>query len=173
MLKKILIIGLSLGAVTMLLAEPNVPRKDFEAKLKKMAGEQGLFYKGKENFPKDYFLVPNNLPFLAGLSLHHPKSSSLGLSKEQIQSIKMIKKRVIPTVIKRSKDIKLLELKLAQNIAIDENSAKSQYEIVDAIGKLRIDLTKAHLQCINDVRAVLTKEQYKKLLSYSAKSGGK
>ena len=107
MLKKILIIGLSLGAVTMLLAEPNVPRKDFEAKLKKMAGEQGLFYKGKENFPKDYFLVPNNLPFLAGLSLHHPKSSSLGLSKEQIQSIKMIKKRVIPTVIKRSKDIKI------------------------------------------------------------------
>ncbi len=169
MFKKLLIIGLSLGVTTSLMAEPNVPRGDFGAKLKKMAGEQGQFYVGKENFPKDYFLVPNNLPFLAGLSLHHPKSSNLNLSDKQIKDIQAIKKRVVPPVIKVSKDIKILELKLAQNIAIDTNTAKSQYEIVDAIGKLRIDLTKAHLQCINDVRAILTKEQYKKLLKYATK----
>jgi hypothetical protein len=173
MLKKILTIGLSLGVATSLMAEPNVPRGDFGAKLKKMAGEQGQFYKGKENFPKDYFLVPNNLPFLAGLSLHHPMSSNLNLTQKQIDQIQAIKKVTVPPVVKASKDIKMLELKLAQNIAIDTNSAKSQYELVDAIGKIRIDLTKAHLQCINDVRAVLTKKQYQELLKYATSSKGK
>ncbi len=171
--KKIVAVGLSLGVATLLMAEPNVPRGDFGAKLAKMAGEQGQFYKGKENFPKDYFLVPNNLPFLAGLSLHHPQSSNLGLSQKQIKAIQKIKKETVPYVIKASKDIKILELKLADNIAIDTNTAKSQYEIVDAISKLRTDLTKAHLQCINNVRAVLTAQQYKELLKYATKLGAK
>ena len=67
----------------------------------------------------------------------------------------------------KSKRYKMLELQLAKNIAIDSNTPKSQYEIVDAISKLRTELTKAHLECINNVRAVLTKEQYKKLLVYA------
>jgi len=173
MTNKIIAIGLSISTATILMAEPNIPRGDFGAKLEKVAGEQGQFYKGKENFPKDYFLVPDNLPFLAGLSLHHPESSNLNLSDKQIKAIQEIKKRTVLPVIKASKDIKILELKLAQNIGIDTNTAKSQYEIVDAIGKLRIDLTKAHLQCINDVRAVLTGEQYKELLKYATKLGYK
>jgi len=163
-----IILGFSLVVSTALMSEANIPIGDFSAKLSKMAGEQGQFYVGKEDFPKDYFLVPNNLPFLAGLSLHHPMSSTLNLSDEQIKAIQEIKKRTIPPVVKSSQDIKRLELKLAQNIAIDTNTAESQYEIVDAIGKLRIALTKAHLQCINDVRAVLTAEQYTKLLAYGA-----
>ncbi len=80
-----------------------------------------------------------------------------------------IKKRTVPPVIKASQDVKMLELKLAQNIAIDSNTAKSQFELVDAISKIRTELTKAHLQCINDVRAVLTKDQYQKMLKYATK----
>ena len=168
MIKKLLVAGLGVVISSgLLFAEPVIPRGDFSAKLAKAAGKPGQFIRIKEEFPKDYFLVPNNLPFLAGLSLHHPMSSSLGLSKEQIKAILDIKKRTVPPVVKTSQEIKKLELKLAQNIAIDTNSAKSQYEIVEAIGKKRIELTKAHLQCINDVRAVLTKEQYKKLLKYA------
>lgn len=170
MIKKIVAVGLGLAvSSTLVFADSVVPRGDFGAKLAKAAGKQGQFYKGKENFPKDYFLVQNNLPFLAGLSLHHPMSSSLGLTEEQIGAIVAIKKRTVPPVIKAAQDVKMLELKLAQNIAIDTNTAKSQYEIVDAISKIRTDLTKAHLQCINDVRAVLTKEQYQKLLKYATK----
>lgn len=170
MIKKLLTIGLGLGvASSLVFATPVIPRGDFGAKLAKAAGVSGQFIKTKENFPKDYFLVNNNLPFLAGLTLHHPKSSSLGLSKKQIKAIQEIKKRTVPPVIKASQDVKMLELKLAQNIAIDTNSAKSQYELVDAISKIRTDLTKAHLQCINDVRAVLTKKQYKKMLKYATK----
>jgi Spy/CpxP family protein refolding chaperone len=167
MFKKILTIGLSVGVATSLMAEPNVQMGAMKAKLKKMAGKPGIFLQGKENFPKDYFLVSKNLPFLAGLTLGHPKSSSLGLSKEQIAKIQKIASVTVPKVVKASKDIKMLELTLADNIAIKSNTAKSQYEIVDAISKLRTDLTKAHLKCINEVRAVLTKEQYKKLLKYA------
>ena len=167
MLKKILTLGLSVGVATSLMAEPNVQMGAMQAKLKKMAGKPGIFLQGKENFPKDYFLVSKNLPFLAGLTLGHPQSSSLGLSKEQIQKIQKIAKVTVPKVVKMAKDIKMLELQLAQNIAIDSNTAKSQYKIVDAISKLRTDLTKAHLKCINEVRAVLTKEQYQKLLKYA------
>ena len=167
MFKKILTIGLSIGVATSLMAAPNVQMGAMKAKLKKMAGKPGIFLQGKENFPKDYFLVSKNLPFLAGLTLGHPQSSSLGLSKKQIQTIQKIAKVTVPKVVKVAKDIKMLELQLAQNIAIDSNTAKSQYEIVDAISKLRTDLTKAHLKCINEVRAVLTKEQYQKLLKYA------
>jgi len=167
MLKIMLSVGLSLSLSSSLMAKPNVPRGNFETKLAKIAGEPSIFLQGKEKFPKDYFLVHKNLPFLAGLTLHHPQSSTLQLSKEQIVKIQKIKSITVPKVIKMSKDIKLLELTLGENIAIKTNTAKSQYQIIDAISKLRTDLTKAHLQCINDVRAVLTKEQYKKLLKYA------
>jgi len=167
MFKKFMIYSVAFGVATTLIAAPVIPRDNFEKKLKNNAGESGKFIHKKESFPKDYFLVNNNLPFLAGLSLHHPKSSSLALTQKQIDAIKQIKKNTVPTVIKQSKEIKKLELQLAQNIAVDSNSAKSQYTLVDKIGKLRVELTKAHLQCINEVRAVLSKEQYQKLLKYA------
>ena len=173
MLKKVISLSLGMVLANALYAQPVVPKGDFAKKLKKAAGEQGKFYRGKEEFPKDYFLVHQNLPFLAGLSLHHPKSSTLGLSKEQIKEIQKIKKNTVPAVLKKSKEIKTLELELAQNIAIDSNSAKSQEDIVNKISKLRTELTKAHLVCINEVRSILTKEQYKKLLNYATKMGAK
>ena len=173
MFKKIILAGLSVGVASSLMAKPNVPMGNFKAKLAAVAGAPGMFVTGKEIFPKDYFLIPKNLPFLAGLTLHHPQSSTLGLSKKQIEAIQKIAKATVPKVLKKAKDIKMLELKLAQNIAIDTNTPESQYEIVDAISKLRTDLTKAHLKCIHDVRAILTKEQYQKLLKYATRKGGK
>jgi len=154
-------------------AEPVIPRDDFTKKLKEAAGKQGQFVVGKDIFPKSYFLVHQNLPFLAGLSLHHPKSSTLGLSQEQIKALQEIKKNTVPLVIKKAQEIKKLELELAQNVAIDTSTPESQYEIVDKIAKLRTELTKAHLKCINEVRAVLSKEQYKKLVVYASSMASK
>ena len=59
-------------------------------------GKQGKFVVGKDDFPKSYFLVHQNLPYLAGLSIHHPKSSILGLSKKQIEAIKEVKRKTVP-----------------------------------------------------------------------------
>lgn len=168
-MKKILAIASIVGITSGLMAEPVIPKEKFEKNLKEKAGEIGKFISKKESFPKDYFLVNNNLPFLAGLSLHHPKSSSLNLTQKQIDAIVEIKKQTVPAVVKKSSKIKKLELQLAQNIAVDSNSAKSQFLIVDKISKLRTELTKAHLECINSVRSVLTKEQYEKLLKYATK----
>lgn len=173
MLKLFINIFILSGIFTILNAEPVIPRGDLSKKLKILAGKPGKFLQGKENFPKDYFLVHKNLPFLAGLALHHPKSSTLGLSKEQIELITKIKKSTVPKVVNISKDIKMLELALADNIAISSNTSESQYEIVDSIGKLRTELTKSHLDCINDIRTVLTEEQYKKLLKYAVISNSK
>lgn len=167
MRKHYIALAIMTGLTLQSFAEPVVPRGDFTKKLKKVAGEPGQFYFGKEVFPKDYFLIPRNLPFLAGLSLHHPKSSTLKLSKEQIEGIQKIKKTTVPPVLKMTKKVKELELKLAQNIAIDTSKAEDQFGLVDEIAKIRTDLTKAHLKCINEVRAILTKEQYKKLLKYA------
>ena len=164
---------LLLGSVSSLSAESVVPKGDFAKKLKKVVGKQGKFVVGKDDFPKSYFLVHQNLPYLAGLSIHHPKSSILGLSKKQIEAIKEVKRKTVPYVIKKAQLIKSLELELAQNIAVDSNEAKSQYALVDKIGKLRIELTKAHLQCINNIRSILSKEQYSKLLGYATKIGSK
>ena len=154
-------------------AEPVIPSDDFTKKLKEAAGKQGQFVVGKDIFPKSYFLVHQNLPFLAGLSLHHPKSSTLGLSQEQIKALQEIKKNTVPLVIKKAQEIKKLELELAQNVAIDTSTPESQYEIVDKIAKLRTELTKAHLKCINEVRAVLSKDQYKKLVVYASSMASK
>lgn len=160
---------LSFFVATLINAAPVVDTKDFKEKIKKAAGEKGMFVK-KENFPKDYFLVPKNLPFLVGLSLHHPKSDTLNLTKEQIEKIKEIKKKTVPEVLKTAKKIKALELKLVDNIAININTAQSQNKLVEEIGKLRIELTKKHLLCINSVRKVLSKKQYKILKAYSTKT---
>ncbi|MEA1955485.1 MAG: hypothetical protein U9N02_03215 [Campylobacterota bacterium] len=170
MIKFILKIGLGLVMLnSLLMSDPVIPKGDFNVKLIKMAGTPGEFINQKETFPRDYFLINNNLPFLLGLSLHHPMSSSLELSKKQIEIISKIKQKRMPYIIKNSQDIKLLELKLAQNIVRNTNTVKSQYELIDAISKLKTDLTKTHIQCINDVRDILTKEQYEKLLQYATK----
>ena len=90
-----------------------------------------------------------------------------------MKQLKKLKEKQFPYVIKKAQLIKSLELELAQNIAVDSNEAKSQYALVDKIGKLRIELTKAHLQCINNIRSILSKEQYSKLLGYATKIGSK
>lgn len=173
-MKKILVcVSLLLGFISQGLADPVIPGGDFAKKLQKAAGRQGDFVVGKDNFPKSYFLVHQNLPYFAGLTLHHPKSSSLGLSKKQIDAVLEIKKRTVPPVIKQAQEIKALEIELAQNIAIDSNTPQSQFELVEKIANLRAELTKAHLECIAEVRAVLSKKQYNTLLSYATKMGYK
>ena len=98
-MNKILTISLALGLATLLMAKPNIDNAGQHANLAKMAGEKGLFAQ-HEMFPKDYFLISKNLPFSIGLTLHHPESSTLELSKEQIDALLKIKGDTMPLVIK-------------------------------------------------------------------------
>ena len=170
-MKKIITLSLALGLVSSLMAEPNVPldKKAMKAKIAKMAGEVSPFNKN-ENFPKDYFLIPKNLPFALGLVLHHPESSTLGLSKEQIRLLSNMKKEKTPSIVKAGKEIKKMELALLDLLEKGEGTnkdvTKEMSELVDAIAKKKAELIKAHLKCVIEVQNVLTKEQREKVGSY-------
>ena len=142
------------------------PVQDF-VKLEKMAGDTGPFV-NKENFPKGYFLIPNNLPFLIGLALYHPSSSNLELTQEQVDALVKYKNAATPKLAKMALKIKTLELEIVSGIALkyDGSKASDYFAKVDEIASLRADLTKAHLKCIVHVKKILTQEQYEELLDY-------
>lgn len=164
---KIITLSLALGLTTALMAEPNIDNSGMKESMKQMAGEKGIFVKN-EVFPKDYFLISKTMPFAVGLTLHHPRSSELGLSKKQIQEIQKIKGDTIPKVIKAAKEIKALEVALAKRM-MDGQTAKENYKAVDEIALKKASLTKAHLGCIEAVRRILTPKQRDILLSYAGK----
>lgn len=166
--KPFMALASSLLLYTSAFAEPTLPPPvEDVVKMEKMAGPAGPFV-AKENFPKDYFLIPKNLPYLVGLSLYDPSSANLKLSKEQIDKILKIKNDLLSDAGKKALVIKKLEIELMQKMTFDEKmpKAKDMHSKVDEIAKLRAELTKIHLDCIEKVRAVLTKEQYEELLNY-------
>lgn len=162
-----IVISLVLATCTAI-AKPNLPPPvEDVVKLEKMAGPAGAFVT-KENFPKDYFLIPKNLPYLVGLSLYDPASSNLNLSQNQIEAILKIKQELLGVAAKKALIIKKTELELMQEVTFKYDAPKASefYPKVDEIAKLRAELTKIHLDCIEKVKAVLTKEQYEELLDY-------
>lgn len=136
-------------------------------KMEKMAGPAGPFTT-KENFPKDYFLMPKNLPYLVGMTLYDSSSANLNLSKEQIEAILKIKDELMSKAAKKALVIKNLELEMMKEVSFKLNSKKATelYSDVDEIAKLRAELTKIHLDCIEKVKAVLTPEQFEEMLDY-------
>jgi hypothetical protein len=165
---QVLFITVTLLFTSTLFAKPNLPPpvEDF-AKLKKIAGNTGPFVV-KEDFPKSYFLIPKNLPYLIGLSLYHPSSSELNLSKEQITALLKVKKELTSYIVEVGLKVKKLELEVVNDISLKHKSVKAQnlYAKVDEIAKLKADLTKAHLRCIEKVKSILSAQQYEDLLDY-------
>jgi len=170
-MKKVAILStivLTLG-MSALSAAPNLEMGDGAAKLEKMAGEISPYYRAAtEDFPKDYFLVSQNLPFLVGASLYHPKSDTLKLDKSQLEEIIKLRDKTVPAAAKVSKEIKALETELAKAILEDKKEPKELGELVDKISGMRTALTKAHLECIHDVQQILSVEQYTQLLKVAA-----
>ena len=140
----------------------------FKEILKKAAGAHGPFANEKlENFPKGYFLIPFNLPYLVGLSLHHPRSSELGLSDEQIREISRIKERTVPVVLKKARRIKDLELQMLEEMERHPYDSKRLHPLVEKIAKMRKELTEEHLKCIAAVRKILTDKQYETIKTWN------
>jgi len=161
-----IVLTLGMGALS---AAPNLEVGDGAAKLAKMAGEISPYYRAaKEDFPKDYFLVSQNLPFLVGVSLYHPNSDSLKLDKEQLEKIIKLRDKTVPAAAKVAKEIKALETKLAKEILEEKKAPKELEQLVDEISSLRTALTKAHLECIHDIQQVLSAEQYAQLMIVAA-----
>ncbi len=153
-----------------LFAEPNLQKNpEGLKKLAQMAGETSPYYRAKkEVFPKDYFLVSQNLPFLVGTALFHPESKKLNLTKEQLEKLVEMKKTIVPNSAKIAKQVKEMELKLANNILDTNSTPESQAKLVDEIAKAKAEMTKAHLKCIDTVKHLLSPEQFKTLLELAS-----
>jgi hypothetical protein len=169
-MKKIAIATTLAFMFTSLFAEPNLQKNpEGLKKLAQMAGETSPYYRAKkEVFPKDYFLVSQNLPFLVGTALFHPDSKKLNLTKEQLEKLVEMKKTIVPQSAKMAKKVKEMELKLAKNILDTNATPKSQAKLVDEIAKAKADMTKAHLKCIDTVKHLLSPEQFKTLLELAS-----
>ncbi len=170
-MKKIITVTLALGLTSLLMADANIPmdKKAMKAKMTEMAGETSKFNK-HEHFPKEYFLIPKNLPYALGLVLHHPKSSTLELTKEQTEQLVAMKKAKKPVILKEAKEIKKLELSLVDMLETNEGNrtkvTDEMSKLVDEIAKKKAELTKQHLQCVIEVQNVLTPQQRKKVGAY-------
>ncbi len=156
----------ALAVTSSLFAKPYMEKTpQMMQKMKQVAGEKSPYYRAKkEVFPKDYFLVSQNLPFMVGVILFNPNADKLNLSKEQLAKFKMMKKTIVPKSMKLAKKVKMMELNLAKEILEEGKTPKELYPQVDEIAKLKADLTKAHLNCIHQVQSILSKEQFKTLL---------
>ena len=151
------------------MADANLEKGEGAKKLAKMAGEKSPYYRSaKESFPKDYFLVSQNLPFLVGISLFHPNSDTLKLDKKQLEAIIKSKNTTVPVAVKMAKQIKAMELELAVASLDEKKDPKSLNELVEKISKARTDLTKAHLACIHNIQQILSDEQYATLLKLAS-----
>lgn len=104
-----LIVGLTISGLAFADASDNASNEqaNFKEKLEKMAGPLGPFAKS-DDFPKSYFLIPHNLPYMVGLALFHPMSKTLNLNDEQTGKIKAIKEKTVPMVAKQPKKSKRL-----------------------------------------------------------------
>jgi len=169
MKKLVLLTTLSLTLATSLMAEPNMQIGEGAKKLTQMAGDKSPYYRAdKEAFPKDYFMINQNLPFLVGVSLFHPESKKLNLSKEQLEKLVNMKNTTVPAAAKVAKEIKIMELELAKAMIEKHKEPKSQFELIEKISKLRTNLTKAHLDCIYNIQKVLSPEQFKMLITLTS-----
>jgi len=127
------------------------------------ATDKGV-YTQYDRWPKDYFLIPQNLPFLVGLSLYHPGGKVLDLSEEQKNAIHAIRNRTVPAVLKMAGPIKEKELELAEKLIARKMDPEKLYALVDEIAVMRAELSKAHMVCIKDVQNILDSKQYAVLL---------
>jgi len=169
------ITALALIFSTTLIAQSNLEKNpEGMKKLAQMAGDKSPYYRAKkEAFPKDYFLVSQNLPFLVGTALFHPQSDRLKLTKEQLDKFVEMKKTIVPVSAKMAKEVKTMELALAKAILEENKTPDSQAELVDKIAKTKADITKAHLKCIDTVKHLLSPEQFTILLELASKKKSK
>lgn len=167
-----IIVGLALVLSGNVMADANLEKNpESIKKLQKVAGERSPYYRNaKESFPKDYFLVNQNLPFLVGVALFHPKGDTLKLDKKQLEAIVKSKDTTVPVAVKMAKQIKMMEMELAKASIEEQKNPKDLEALVDKISKARTDLTRAHLACIYNIQQILSKEQYATLLNLASNS---
>lgn len=114
-----------------------------------------------ERFPADYFMVHKNLPHYMQIFREYGDDKTLALSDEQKSKLQQMQEEVVVMVSKTAIEIRDLELALQKGVVLENKNSKQMQDLVEEIATLRLQMTNAHIDCIQEVKKVLTKKQDK------------
>lgn len=152
-MKKIIIATLALGAVTALMAETpiSLDKKEIHQKMTKMTGKK---HKISE-------LVP--LPHLRRLMVSNKEI--LKLNKEQNEKMKtQIFENIRTKIHGNIKTAEQLEEKITMAVFKEQKSKEDLKADIEALIDIKRDITYGHIDALNTLAKILTKEQYEKVL---------
>lgn len=157
-MKKNIITTLALVVATALMADTNVPLDKKEMNLK-MTGEKVGTYAGMQH--KVAELVP--LPHLKRLMASNKEI--LKINKEQKEKIKtQIFENIRTKVHGKIKIAEQLEEKITTAVLKEQKSKEALKEDIEALIDIKRDITNGHIDALNTLAKILTKEQYEKVL---------
>lgn len=160
-MKKNIITTLALVVATALMADTNVAldKKEMNLKMTKMTGEKVGTYAGMQH--KVAELVP--LPHLKRLMASNKEI--LKINKEQKEKIKtQIFENIRTKVHEKIKIAEQLEEKITTAVLKEQKSKEALKEDIEALIDIKRDITNGHIDALNTLAKILTKEQYEKVL---------
>lgn len=117
-----------------------------------------------ERFPADYFLVHTNLPHYMQVFQKFGDDPKLALSSEQKKQMQELMDKTLSVVIKNATIVRDLELALQKAVLFENKNSQQTKDLIEEILLLRTNLTITHIDCIEEAKKILTKEQDKLFL---------
>ncbi len=113
--------------------------------------------KGKRGM-RSVFLIPYGLPHYSKILMKMWDDPKLALTPEQKSKLEPIRNRTIGQIREIAPQVKKLTKEIVKGIKSGA-SAESLSGEVDTLASLKAKATKAHLQCVQETRAILTPQQ--------------
>ncbi len=168
---------LMIASATMLLAAPTT-ETDMATQGRgmgaKMGQGQGMMMHGKKMMCRkgvakkamhSPFLIKHGLPHLTKMMMPYMNDPDFALSAEQKGQLAKVRKETMSTI----KKIKPEVIALRKEIISSSTSGKSAAglkEKVEKLASLEAEATMAHLKCIEETKAILSKDQLLYMLSH-------
>jgi len=125
--------------------------------------EAGLSpYLDSTQSPRRYFLIATQLPFFIESCVKH--SETIGLDKDTLKKIRGLMSQTKPQVVDNATIVKRMELEAINKMVDEKCSADEVDELFVRIANQQLFMQRIHAKCINEVQAILTDEQYIKLI---------
>jgi len=118
-------------------------------------------HKKRMNSP---FLIKHGLPHLTKMLMKSWDDDKLALTKEQKTTLLAVRKETMGGVMRLKPEV----MKLKKEIIQASKSGTKAADLKDKVNKLaelEAEATMVHLKCLDNTKAVLTKEQYDYLMS--------
>ncbi len=159
---------LMIASATMLLAAPAADMPAMQAQGKGMHLMHGHAVMMKKRMAKKKmnspFLIKHGLPHLTKMVMPYLDDPSFNLTAEQKEKLANIRKETMGALMKIKPEVMALRKEIVQ-ASTSGASADSLKAKVEKLASLEAEATMAHLRCIENTKAVLTKDQLFFLLS--------